>query len=62
MIEVSVSEIVLFAWASLATALYLKTKHEEHMARRLFMLMIENDEAREEMVKQFKKATQEGAI
>ena len=62
MIEISVSEIVLFAWASLATALYLKTKHEENMARKLFMLMLENDEAREEMIKQFRKATQGGAI
>ena len=62
MIEISVSEIVLFAWASLATALYLKTKHEENMARKRFMLMLENDEAREEMIKQFRKATQGGAI
>ena len=62
MIEISISEIVLFAWASLATGLYLKTKHEETMVRKLFMLMIENDEARDEMVRQFKKATQEGAI
>ena len=31
MIEISISEIVLFAWASLATGLYLKTKHEENM-------------------------------
>ena len=62
MIEISISEIVLFAWASLATGLYLKTKHEETMVRKLFMLMIENDEARDHLVKQFKKATQEGAI
>lgn len=62
MIEVSVSEIVLFAWASLATGLYLKTKQEEHMVRKLFMHMIENDEAREEMVKQFKLAQERGDV
>ena len=62
MIEVSITEIVLFAWASLATALYLKTKHEENMVRTLFMHLIENDEAREEMVKQFKLARERGAV
>ena len=62
MIEVSVSEIVLFAWASLATGLYLKTKQEEHMVRNLFVHLIENDEAREEMVKQFKLAQERGDV
>jgi hypothetical protein len=62
MIEVSVSEIVLFAWASIATGLYLKTKHEEHMVRKLFMHMIENKEAREEMVKQFEMTQQRGDV
>lgn len=62
MIEVSVSEIVLFAWASLATGLYLKTKHEEHMVRKLFMHLIENKEARDEMVKQFEMAQERGDV
>ena len=62
MIEVSISEIVLFAWASIATGLYLKTKQEEHMVRNLFVHLIENDEAREEMVKQFKLAQERGDV
>lgn len=62
MIEVSITEMVLFAWAIIATGLYFKTKHEEYMARKLFMLMIENKEAREEMVKQFELAQQRGDI
>jgi hypothetical protein len=62
MIEISISEIVLFAWASIATGLYLKTKQEEHMVRNLFMHMIENKEARDEMVKQFKLAQDRGDV
>jgi len=62
MIEVSIAEIVLFAWASLATALYLKTKHEENMVRNLFMHMIENKEARDEMIKQYEMAQQRGDV
>ena len=62
MIEVSIAEIVLFAWASLATALYLKTKHEEHMVRKLFMHMIENKEARDEMIKQYEMAQERGDV
>ena len=62
MIEVSIAEIVLFAWASLATALYLKTKQEEHMVRKLFMHMIENKEARDEMIKQYEMAQQRGDV
>ena len=62
MIEISISEIVLFAWASLATGLYLKTKHEENMVRNLFMHLIENKEARDEMVKQFETAQQRGDV
>jgi len=62
MIEISISEIVLFAWASIATGLYLKTKQEEHMVRKLFMHLIENKEARDEMVKQFEMAQQRGDV
>jgi hypothetical protein len=62
MIEISISEIVLFAWASLATGLYLKTKHEEFMVRKLFMHLIENKEARDEMIRQFEMAQQRGDV
>ena len=62
MIEISISEIVLFAWASIATGLYLKTKQEEHMVSKLFMHLIENKEASDEMVKQYEMAQQRGDV
>ena len=62
MIEISISEIVLFEWASIATGLYIKTKQEENMARKLFMHLIENKEARDEMVKQYEMAQQRGDV
>ena len=62
MIEVSITEMVLFVWAIIATGLYFRTKQEEHMVRKLFMHMIENKEAREEMVKQYEMAQQRGDI
>jgi len=62
MIEVSIAEIVLFAWAFIATGLYLKTKQEEHMVRKLFMHMIENKDARDEMIRQFEMAQQRGDV
>jgi protease II len=62
MIEVSITEIVLFAWASIATGMYFKIKHEEHMVRKLFMHLIENKEARDEMVRQFEMAQQRGDV
>jgi protease II len=62
MIEVSITEMVLFVWASIATGLYFKTKQEEHMVRKVFMHLIENKEARDEMVKQYEMAQQRGDI
>ena len=62
MIEVSITEMVLFAWAIIATGLYFRTKQEEHMVRKLFIHLIENKEAREEMVKQYEMAQQRGDI
>ena len=59
MIEVSITEIILFAWGFVMTALYLKTKQEEHMVRTVFMHFVENPEAREEMIKQFEKSKTE---
>ena len=62
MIEVSITEIVLFAWAVIATGLYFKTKQEEHMARTLFMHMVENEQAREQIIKQFELAKAKGNV
>ena len=59
MIEVSITEIVLFAWGFVMTALYLKTRQEEHMVRTVIMHFVENKEAREEMIKQFEETRAE---
>ena len=59
MIEVSITEIVLLAWGFVMTALYLKTRQEEHMVRTVFMHFVENKEAREEMIKQFEETRAE---
>lgn len=59
MIEVSITEVVLFAWGFLMTALYFKVRHEEHMVRTVFMHFVENPKAREEMLRQFEKVRAE---
>jgi hypothetical protein len=62
MIEVSITEMVLFVWAFIATGLYFKTKQEEGMARNLFMHMMRNKEAREEIIKQYETAKSNGLV
>lgn len=51
----------LFAWASVMTALYFKSRHEERMIRVVFMHLIENKEAREHMLDQYEKQMKESA-
>jgi hypothetical protein len=55
MIEVSLTEIFLFGWASLMTALYARAHQSERRTRIVLMHLIENDEAREGLVGQFKQ-------
>ena len=62
MIEVSITEMVLFAWAFIATGLYFKTKQEEGMARSLFMHMMRNKDAREEIIKQYETLKAKGMV
>ena len=61
MLEVTYTDMFLFAWASVMTALYFKARHEERMVRTVFMHMIENKEAREQMLDQYEKQTKESA-
>ena len=53
MIEVSLTEIFLFGWASLMTAFYLRERHQERATRHVLMMFIENPEAREKIVEHF---------
>lgn len=59
MLEITYTEIFLFAWASLMTALYFSAKHEARMARVVFMHFVENPEAREQMLKQYEAQMKE---
>jgi hypothetical protein len=53
MLEITYTDLVLFAWASVMTGLYFKARHDERMVRALFMHLIENKEAREHMLEQY---------
>ena len=51
MIEITFIEIVLFAWAVLATAAAFKFREEVRAMRRLMQLFVENKGARDQLVK-----------
>ena len=59
MLEITYTDIFLFAWASVMTALYFKARHEERMVRIVFMHLRENKEAREQMLDQYEKSRSE---
>jgi hypothetical protein len=59
MLEITYTDMFLFAWASIMTGLYFKSRHEERMVRIVFMHLIENKEAREQMLEQYEKQTKE---
>ena len=59
MIEVSITEIVLFAWAVLATAYALKYKQQEMGAKMLIRALMEDDKMRDALVKDFKEHMEE---
>ena len=61
MLEITYTDIFLFTWASVMTLLYFKSKHEERMVRIVFMHLIENKEAREQMLDQYEKQMKESA-
>jgi hypothetical protein len=51
MIEITFIEIVLFAWAVLATAAAFKLREEVRAMRRMMQLFVENKGARDQLVK-----------
>ena len=61
MLEITYTDMFLFVWASIMTGLYFKARHEERMVRIVFMHLIENKEAREQMLEQYEKQTKESA-
>lgn len=50
MIEITLTEMVLFAWAVLATAAMFKYKDEARSLKRMMVMFIENKDAREQLV------------
>jgi len=59
MIEVSITEIVLFCWAVLATASALKYKQQERGAKMFIQAMMEDDKMRDALVADFKEHMKE---
>jgi hypothetical protein len=51
MIEITFTEMVLLAWAVLATATAFKLRDEARSARRMLIVFIENKDAREQLLK-----------
>jgi hypothetical protein len=61
MIEVSVTEVVLFCWAILATAYALKCKQQEQGAKMFLRALMEDDKMRDAIVRDFKEHKEEQA-
>ena len=51
MIEITLIEMVLFAWAVLATAAMFKYKDEARSLKRMMVTFVENKEARDQLLK-----------
>ena len=59
MIEVSVTEVVLFCWAVLATAYAFKCKQQEQEAKMFIRVLMEDDKMRDNLVADFKEHMEE---
>jgi hypothetical protein len=51
MIEITLTEMALIAWAVLATAAAFKYKDDARTAKRMLTIFIENKDAREQLLK-----------
>ena len=59
MIEITLTEMVLFAWSILATAAAIKYKDEARAIKRMLVVFVENKEAREQLLKAHKEFMEE---
>jgi hypothetical protein len=59
MIEFSLTEIVLFCWAVIATGYAFKCKQHAHMSDFVLRKVIEDKRIRDELVNQYEKAMSE---
>jgi hypothetical protein len=55
MIEVTFTEMVLLAWAGLATAAAFKYKDDARAMKRMLVVFVENKEARDQLLKAHKE-------
>lgn len=55
MIEVSITEIVLFAWATIATGYAFKFKQDSQMGRRFVQALLEDEEMRDRLIAEYKE-------
>lgn len=62
MIEISMTEMVLFAWGVLATGSWLTTKNELAQAKHIMWLFIKNKDVREQMLKAYEESKDEDLI
>jgi hypothetical protein len=53
--EITITEIVLFTWAALATGFALKYRDEENRTRFFLKLLIEDETARAKMVSSYEE-------
>jgi hypothetical protein len=55
MIEVSITEIVLFAWAIIATGYAFRFKHDSQMGRRFVQALLEDEDMRDRLIAEYKE-------
>ena len=59
MIEITATELGLLIWAILATAFYLDSKREVRMAKNFISHILDDDQERDRIVKEFKAVKRE---
>jgi len=55
MIELSVTDVLLFAWAAIATVFAFKYKEEAHMSKYVIHKILSDKKLREEMTEGYEK-------
>ena len=55
MIEVSITEIALFAWAIIATGYAFRFKQDSQNGRRFVQALLEDDELREKVIVDYRE-------
>lgn len=59
MIELSVTDVLLFAWAAIATVFAFKYKEEAHMSKYVIHKILSDKKLREEMTAGYEKVQKE---